>query len=1002
MAAINRLYPPNIAGTIPSFYTTNTGTSLEVPFSMNVTVSNAAVKGMRLRLKTTSTDIVIANLFSQKYGDDAQNRSVIYDLTEDIVAKLVVGNFYKVQLAYVDQAGNDGYYSTVAIVKYTSKPIVEIAGLNMQSITAISHTSFIGTYQNEDESEKVYQYRFIFSNSEGAELQNTGWLIHNTQTDTDLDASSDECILTFNLTEGEIYRVQYSIITNNGLVVNTVNYEITQTTVTISTLNVYLATEVDNENARVILHIYPESKYLIENKIEEYPLIGNFVICRQDFQSENRLWETIAELPINMALSKTRSYQYIDYAIESGAKYMYSLQKVNSRNIYSKRVSTANLTIPVFEDAFLYDGDKQLRIRFNPKISSFKSVLSETKKTTLGRQYPFILRNGILNYKEFPINGLISYHMDNDQLFMKKTDLDKSWILTGDDLEWFGTKEDKTLIRSAFIEPGTALTDENFTYERKFKLAVLEWLNNGKIKLFKSPQEGSYIVRLTNVSLTPNDTISRMLHSFSCTASEVDKFNISTLANYSLLNAQDEIVHIDMKKTISLSDLARVMKNSKEFSEYDLTEGVGCRKIEFIYDLDPTNTINKASTYGMSFEWGEYNFAINKTGTYELELDTYSTAPLRYINPPDILSLVKGYLILTVENIDEDNLEAIQDIHAQTYVGYGLYGLTEKQELYTYDIDEYKLEADGSYALDPITKEKIYETKSGVFSRNLFEGWNGLKATIPSIVYIQYRSIPIYECGVKKLSYVWNNDLNYGNWPAALQYGNSILLRKSDNTYWRYIPNPAHGIVDPTTGQYPAVTDADFEEIEYGTYVLFGSTAFDAEALFTDNNEDNGLAHYFYNLPLNVHGDLDLRVQSGIQVYVYCKAETRTYTLEEQYGDKDNLTKLELRAYEDYLSARFNFIVMADPENINKPLVGTENHNFFYVFDNRQMIEINAIQVENYYQGGYRIYVQAYPQIISENDVETLRLNWLVNRDRLNNYLRQVLEEEEKEVEVVG
>jgi len=89
-------------------------------------------------------------------------------------------------------------------------------------------------------------------------------------------------------------------------------------------------------------------------------------------------------------------------------------------------------------------------------------------------------------------------------------------------------------------------------------------------------------------------------------------------------------------------------------------------------------------------------------------------------------------------------------------------------------------------------------------------------------------------------------------------------LRKSDNTYWRYIPNPAHGIVDPTTGQYPAVTDADFEEIEYGTYVLFGSTAFDAEALFTDNNEDNGLAHYFYNLPLNVHGDLDLRVQSGI------------------------------------------------------------------------------------------------------------------------------------------
>jgi len=57
------------------------------------------------------------------------------------------------------------------------------------------------------------------------------------------------------------------------------------------------------------------------------------------------------------------------------------------------------------------------------------------------------------------------------------------------------------------------------------------------------------------------------------------------------------------------------------------------------------------------------------------------------------------------------------------------------------------------------------------------------------------------------------------------------------------------------------------------------------------------------------------------------------------------------------LAARFNFTVIADPENINKPLGDIENYNFFYIFNNRQMIEINAIQVENYYQGGYRIYV---------------------------------------------
>lgn len=995
--AINRLYPPMIAGTIPSFYTTNTGTSLEVPFSMNVTVSNAAVKGMRLRLKTTSTDIVIANIFSQKYGDDAQNRSVIYELTDDIVAKLVVGNFYKVQLAYVDQSGNDGYYSTVAIVKYTAKPVVGIAGLNMQSVTAISNTTFVGTYQNEDESEKVYKYRFIFSNADGIELQNTGWLIHNTQTDTELDESSDECVLNFNLSDSETYRVQYSVTTNNSLTLHTVNYEITQTLVNINTLNVYLKAEVDNENARVILNVLPDGSYLLNNKLEEYPLIGSFVFCRKDMQSEKQLWETLAEIPINMAITKTKGYQYVDYAIESGAKYMYSIQKVNAKNVYSKRIQTVNMVIPTFEDAFLYDGTRQLRIRFNPKVSSFKSVVSETKKTTLGRQYPFILRNGILNYKEFPINGLLSYHMDNDELFIKKTELDAGW---------------KT---KSFIPPETDLVDNNFTYERKFKLAVLEWLNNGEIKLFKSPQEGSYIVRLTNISLTPNDTVSRMLHSFNCTASEVDTFNVAALANYSLLNMEEEVVHIDMKHTISLREVGRILGSAVALAEYDLTEGVGCRKVEFVYSLDLTNTENRSKTYGMSFEWGEYNFAINKTGLYELELDTYSTAPLRFTNPPEIIDSIEGYLILTLENIESDNLEAIENISSQTFIGLGLYGLQEKQEPCIYKIDEFEKNADGSFVLDPMTNKKIYKTKTETFSRNIFEGWNGLKGNISSIIFIQYRSVPVYDCGNNKLNVIWNQQLSYGSWPAAMQYGTSILLKKWNDSgynsetgtnsgayeYWRYVPNPNHFIYDTSIKSYPAVTDADFEKVEYGTRVLFGSESFDAVALFTDNEVSESLAYYLYEKPINVDGELDLRVQSGVQAYIYCKAETRTYTLEEQYDHgMDNFTEIELRAYEDYLAARFNFTILANPDPKQTiPLENEENYNYFFVFENRRMIEINRIQLNDYYQGGYRIYVQAYPDIIPEETVEFLYNLWVNKRKDLNDYLATKLEdEEEKEV----
>jgi len=36
-------------------------------------------------------------------------------------------------------------------------------------------------------------------------------------------------------------------------------------------------------------------------------------------------------------------------------------------------------------------------------------------------------------------------------------------------------------------------------------MAALDWLNDGKPKLFRSPAEGNYLVRLMNASLTPND-----------------------------------------------------------------------------------------------------------------------------------------------------------------------------------------------------------------------------------------------------------------------------------------------------------------------------------------------------------------------------------------------------------------------------------------------------------------------------------------------------------------
>jgi hypothetical protein len=168
---------------------------------------------------------------------------------------------------------------------------------------------------------------------------------------------------------------------------------------------------------------------------------------------------------------------------------------------------------------FLFDGKRQLKIKFNPKVSSFKDTILESKLDTIGGRYPFIFRNGRTKYKEFPISGLISYWMDNDTLFMPVEHLE---------LEKEPCRRGQTMADAISVY-STNLTGNNMAAEREFKLEVLNWLNDGQPKLFRSPAEGNYIVRLMNISLSPDDKLGRMLHTFNCNAYEISEYDLAKL-----------------------------------------------------------------------------------------------------------------------------------------------------------------------------------------------------------------------------------------------------------------------------------------------------------------------------------------------------------------------------------------------------------------------------------------------------------------------------------------
>lgn len=660
---MGKLYPPTIAGTLPSFYETGYGTTtLVVPFSMNKTVSMNEIRDFSLRIKTTNTDILYGiletDLTNEKNPSGSWNKNekanpqVSFEVPSTLIDKLTIGQFYKVQLAYIDTDGITGFYSTVGIMKYTSKPSALISDFD-NSITNLNVTEYIGVYRNfDDPTEKAYEYKFDLYDREDQLIESSGWMLHNSYEDTSLTESIDKYVIRYALVQDVTYKVQYTVRTNNNLIVHSPKYLIMNSETIDPELKAQFVAELDYDNACINLNLIGERSP--EGK--EYAATGEFVMSRSSSLDNYSTWLPISIFRMTGELPS--AFLFRDYTIEQGATYVYSLQQRNDYGIYSNRMLTSHVTAH-FEDAYLFDGERQLKIRFNPKISSFKTVVLESKKTTIGSKFPFIFRNGAVEYKEFPINGLISYMMDNDEFFLsKKNDL------------YVNHKQDTTDI-----------TDENVMLERLFKLEVLDWLNNGKVKLFKSPQEGNYIVRLMNVSLTPIDSVSRMLHNFSCQASEIAEFTPENLSFYGLIN-MNEIETYQMRwETIILQDKQReyLLQNDSIYGK-DLLRGYAAYYIKF-------TDIVQGTTFEFTDKRGQiHNIMIGATGAYEVVLDEPVTN-LRILSTTNIINekgqpitnnaLLQGSITFSIMSASQNKFDTIENLQTRDIPLYQTFGPSE-------------------------------------------------------------------------------------------------------------------------------------------------------------------------------------------------------------------------------------------------------------------------------------------------------------------------------------
>lgn len=581
---MSKLYPPNIEGTLPAFY----DKVLVVPYTMNKAVSYNEFTALQIKISTVYNSALVASLQSENFDEN----QVYFNLDK---VELNEGQSYKVQLAYFSTDEIIGYYSTVGIVKFTTKPEVNIEGLRLNDsngLININSSIFKAVYSNTDTTEKPYLYKFDLYDRDKNLLETSGEIFN------------DSYELTYQLQDYYQYYIKLIITTANGIIAESGYYRIMESLPIAVEEQGVLTAENDVDRGSVKLAFTGDKGYF---KI----LRAEAIIAKQEDEDyrestpTERITETITISSSNQwqdihhftAVSDEEIYAWEDTTVEPGKTYYYCVQQYGLSRAGKRSTPICIKAVKMNYDC-LSDAEKLFVVKYNPKMNSFKNTLLESKTDTLGGKYPFIFRNGEVKYKEFSFSGTI-----------------------------------------ALAENGN-LTQENFNNERELKLEVLDWLNNGKPKLFRSLAEGCYIIRLLNVSLTSEAKIGRLVATFSATAYEVADCDYANLKKNGIISLDTTFQEVEENViyTPAVSDVG--ISNILQSAE--------CRDVKLV-DF-PSGTIIKVND--------SEEFKIDSSGELGLTGVVSSLQLVSY-------SGTSGLIVYTYDKkLSNDNLDASIDNRA--------------------------------------------------------------------------------------------------------------------------------------------------------------------------------------------------------------------------------------------------------------------------------------------------------------------------------------------------
>lgn len=548
MAATNALYPAVIETYMPAFLIDSGDIEKDickVYFSISQYNSFSDIVNAQVSVRNQNTNISVLNPL--KYPCEVMLTNIYEDSSVTTDAKYYVkiqktdiennnfkiDEYYKVQIRFTDTEAEEvsmaipqaidswlvtnldhfSEWSSVCLVRGISKPALNLLDWDPAETRVIDwsvqNTQISGslTFADPDENETLKSYRIRLYDTEDNLLTDSGDIYTSNYNNVNTVAYT----FKYNFKVDTDYYFTFEYTTQN-LYTETITYNLSMIQGNTQSYNLLLTGYIRPEDGNIDLQI--------RRSTDQTPISGNIVLRRSSSKENFTIWEDIhTEAVLNV---QEVDITWSDFTVESGVWYSYCAQVVLPDGTRGKITEINAPIMIVLDDIYLTTAKKQLKVKFNPSLSSLKRNINETRTDTIGSKYPFIKRNGDMDYMSFPIGGLISSEMDENRKFTSKTKL------YGENKKYYKDYNEQYEINR----------HSDVVYERAFREAVMDYLYSGEVMLFRSPTEGNYLVRLMDISLSPENTLGRRLWSFSGTAYEVDSCSIDNYDKYGIIEGR--------------------------------------------------------------------------------------------------------------------------------------------------------------------------------------------------------------------------------------------------------------------------------------------------------------------------------------------------------------------------------------------------------------------------------------------------------------------------------